>query len=160
MGKGAGGDGGARGVGGAAGRSAAPSLATLVNAIGVGNFSMWDQGMRDMSLHRAGYKGATRRQATAIASGRRDVMNISQMPLSRRFRPVSLSLSFHRSGRVETNVTDGRHRITAAREAGASRILARVRVYRETRSGDWRETADRTGVFKMAGRGPARRRRR
>lgn len=151
MAKGSGGAGGSRGVGGAGGRSASGTgPAALVASIGgIGKASSWDQGMRSMALHNAGYAGATKAQATAIATGKRDVMNVQQMSSSRRFKPVRVDFEVHRDGRVTSNVVDGRHRIAAAKSAGASKILARVRVHREQANGDWKESADKTGVFKL-----------
>ena len=82
-------------------------------------------GTRSLDNHLSGYRGATPEEVDAIAQGKRRTMSSAQP-----FDPIRLDL--------EPNMvvlTDGRHRLQAARMAGAKRILAML-VY----PNDYRET--------------------
>lgn len=115
---------------------------------GIGKATGMAEGMRSMELHRAAYAGASDVEATAIASGERDVMNVAQMPSNRRFNPVRVEITKMLDGSTEASLIDGRHRVLAAKEAGAKEILAEVRVFKQTRRG-FTQKASRTGVFKL-----------
>jgi len=93
-----------------------------VNELGVENadFNRDPGSMRDMRVLREGYAGATPEEAQAIALGKRPTMNDSQP-----FKPVSVHIEA--DGQIHLN--DGRHRLLAAQEAGADKILAKIRTY-------------------------------
>ncbi len=97
----------------------APSLETATDPLeaGVENFDYARDGMRDMRVHRGGYEGATPEEVEQIALGRRPTMNESQP-----FKPVRVHVEA--DGQIHLN--DGRHRLLAAKEAGAKAIAARV----------------------------------
>ncbi len=71
--------------------------------------------MRDLTFARSHYAGATARQAGRIARNSR--------------YPVRVHVEMDRKGRRTVILNDGRHRMTAAREAGAKSIRAHVVEY-------------------------------
>lgn len=71
-------------------------------------------GMRSLENHLGGYKGASPAEVEAIAQGKRPTMNSSQP-----FEPVRFDLE---PGLVV--LSDGRHRLQAAKAAGARHVLA------------------------------------
>ncbi len=78
-------------------------------------------GMRDMTAIRGAYAGADADLAEAIATGKAAPIG------SRTGNPLPpITVSVYPDG---TTLTDGRHRMLAAREAGAENIRANVRVY-------------------------------
>lgn len=79
---------------------------------------VWDQGMRDLESIRRAFAGASPAQATAIARGKADVRGGG----SGRLEPIKIGIDT--SERLV--VLDGRHRIKAATEAGATSIAAMV----------------------------------
>jgi len=89
---------------------------------GVENFEYSREGMRDMRVHSSAYDGATPEEVQQIALGERKTMNSSQ-----RFKPVRVEVS----PGAPPSLTDGRHRLLAAKQAGASEILAEVRTFDE-----------------------------
>jgi ParB-like chromosome segregation protein Spo0J len=93
-----------------------------VNELGVENtdFNRDPASMRDMSTHRGAYEGATPEEVQQIARGEIPTKNSSKP-----FPPVAVNIES--DGQIYLN--DGRHRLQAAKEAGANEILARVRRY-------------------------------
>lgn len=83
-----------------------------------------------MSFLRGGYRpklsiygGAPKSQVNAIATGQ-----VAPPGALTRLPPITISFQRER-GRVLTTLQDGRHRLEAAQNAGATRILAKIRVY-------------------------------
>jgi hypothetical protein len=91
-----------------------------VNLAGLENTNYLRDGMRDLSSHRGAYAGATPEEVQAIARGELPTKNSSQP-----FKPVRVNVE--PDGTV--HLADGRHRMTAAREAGATEVLADVNTY-------------------------------
>lgn len=85
-----------------------------VDSIGVANSDYIQDGMRDMRVFRESYAGKTPEQATRYAE------NLSE--------PIKISVE-PGEGAPHVTLTDGRHRMTAAKEAGASRIRAQIRTF-------------------------------
>jgi hypothetical protein len=100
----------------------ASSDVDLVNKRGIENteFNRDPASMRDMRVHRGAYEGATPEEVQQIARGEIPTKNSS-----RPFDPVSVNIEA--DGQIHLN--DGRHRLQAAKEAGADEILAKVRRY-------------------------------
>lgn len=98
------------------------SAVDKVKQLGVENadFNRDPESMRDMSNHRGGYAGASPDEVQAIARGERPTKNSSSA-----FAPVKIHVES--DGQIHLN--DGRHRLLAAQEAGASEISALVRSY-------------------------------
>lgn len=121
--------GGGRGGGGAAGIIAAQG------GVLAGDYSR--EGFRPLDLVSSAFRGATREQAQAIATGKRDVM----VPNGRETRlpPIRVAVETYRNGKSQVFLIDGRHRTHVAKSAGATHIRAHVRHYRETKSGDFVE---------------------
>lgn len=78
-------------------------------------------GMRSMDTHLAAYEGATPDEVDEIATGYRPTMNSSQT-----FEPIKLSSDVHPGSGKLFILEDGRHRLEAARRAGARAIAALV----------------------------------
>lgn len=76
-------------------------------------------GMRDLEPFRGAYAGADAAEAELIATGKAAARNTGK-----RFEPVTVSVFDDGTGQF--HLTDGRHRLTAAREAGAQNVAARV----------------------------------
>lgn len=89
------------------------------NALGVEDMVYMRDGMRELSLHRAAYAGATPQEVEAIATGRMPAKNTGKI-----LPPIKVTLD---TG--DLILEDGRHRMTAAIEAGAKNISATVRAY-------------------------------
>jgi hypothetical protein len=87
---------------------------------GVENFVYARDGMRDMSVHRGGYEGATAEEVKAIARGETPTKNSRSA-----FQPVRV----HIEPGEPPILNDGRHRLLAAKEAGAKEIAAEVVTY-------------------------------
>lgn len=113
MGKGSG-TGGASAGGGGGGAAGGGGLAAAVNSIGLVNSNYLRSGMRDLTFARSIYSGMTPRQADAHAR--------------KLAYPVKISIYPDR-GRQTVSLNDGRHRMTAAREAGAKYIRATITQY-------------------------------
>jgi SPP1 gp7 family putative phage head morphogenesis protein len=75
------------------------------------------EGMRDLTAITSAYAGATETEVDLIATGQ------SRTKTGQAFEPIVISAE---PGYME--LTDGRHRMAAARAAGAKRILARIRI--------------------------------
>jgi len=90
-----------------------------LNKLGLENFNYGRDGMRDMGGIRAAYAGATRAEARAIALGERAPMgSVTGRPLD----PVRI----HIEPGEPPILNDGRHRMFAAKEAGADSVMAKV----------------------------------
>jgi hypothetical protein len=87
---------------------------------GVENFQYEREGMRDMRVHKGGYEGATPEEVQQIALGERPSMNSSGP-----FKPIRVNVE---PGQAPF-LNDGRHRLLAAKEAGAKNIAAEVYTY-------------------------------
>jgi hypothetical protein len=104
-----------------------------VNALegGVENFDYARDGMRDMTNHRGGYAGATPEEAQAIARGEMPTKNSGikypdgEEMVGKPFKPVRVHVEA--DGQIHLN--DGRHRLQAAKEAGAKDIAAEIATY-------------------------------
>ena len=94
-----------------------------------GRATGWDgharDGMRDMAEIRGAYKGASVEEAQAIALGERPGIAGPKGFAAQKLEPVEVSLY----PGEKPILSDGRHRLFAAEEAGASKIQARVRTY-------------------------------
>ena len=77
------------------------------------------EGMRDLSSFRGAYEGATPAERDLIARGK-----IPGKNSSRPFEPIKMNMSDE-----GLYFQDGRHRLAAAQEAGASHISANIRTY-------------------------------
>lgn len=84
---------------------------------GVVNSDYLREGMRDMSHHRGAYEGASADEANLIATGQAPARNSGKT-----FEPIKVGVH---DGQVE--LIDGRHRLMAAQEAGATEIRAMLR---------------------------------
>ncbi len=110
---------GSRGSGGTSGRGSGgggSDLASIVNKSGgVYASDYLRSGMRDLTQARAAYVGKSAAQANRIASALK--------------YPVRIHIEPGVNGKHRVILHDGRHRMTAAREAGATRIRATVVQY-------------------------------
>lgn len=98
-----------------------------LQALGVENTNYLKTGMRDLEPARSAFKGATPQQAEAIALGEAPVVaqdRLSKAQGRERLPPIEVGISPE-----GVQLIDGRHRMTAALEAGAENIRAKVRVY-------------------------------
>lgn len=94
-------------------------LGDELDNLGLENSRYLRNGMRDMSGIRAAYEGATPEEAQAIALGERaPVGSVTGKPLD----PVRV----HLEPGEPPILNDGRHRMLAAKEAGAKSIMAKV----------------------------------
>jgi hypothetical protein len=93
--------------------------ADILNS-GVGGFRYLRSGMRDLEQHRGAYDGASADEATEIAMGEAPAKNTGEY-----FAPVEV----HVQPGEPPILADGRHRVTAAKEAGATDVIAKVRYY-------------------------------
>lgn len=94
----------------------------VLNQEGLINSRYLRNGMRDMSAIREAYAGATQDEARAIALGERPPMgSVTGRPLG----PVRVELY----PGEKASLGDGRHRMIAAKEAGADRVMARIVKY-------------------------------
>jgi len=104
-----------------------------VNELGIENaeFNRDPASMRDLTLHRGAYAGATPEEVQQIARGEIPTKNSGGVwpdgsPMEGKpFEPVSVNVES--DGQIHLN--DGRHRLQAAKEAGAKEIVAKVRRY-------------------------------
>lgn len=76
-------------------------------------------GMRNLDAHRSAYAGASQQEIADIAAGRIPTKN------GRPFDPIQIESGSMNEGRTHV-LNDGRHRLAAAREAGAPAIAATV----------------------------------
>jgi len=91
-----------------------------VNKVGVASGIHLEGGYRDLTTHRGAFAGATTTaQVNAIATGAAPAANTDR---------VLPAIKVH-VDRGEVHVNDGRHRLKAAAEAGATEIRAIVRTY-------------------------------
>jgi len=101
-------------------------LQEAVDDVGVYNAMYLRNGMRDMTAVRSAYAGATKEQVEEIAAGERAPMgSATGKPLP----PIRINIEPDGRGGKNVILNDGRHRMTAAREAGATQILAHVTEY-------------------------------
>ena len=94
--------------------------------LGLENAQYLRGGMRDMSDVRKAFAGVTPQQAEAIATGAAPVTmpdRLSQVQGRTTLPPIDVSV-----GPEGIHLIDGRHRMLAAKEAGAENILANVQV--------------------------------
>lgn len=95
---------------------AGPRLASVVaRAGGVVGSDYLRSGMRDLTFARSHYQGMSARAAD------RHARNLSH--------PIRIHVAVDRNGKRTVHLNDGRHRMTAAREAGAKSIRAHVVEY-------------------------------
>lgn len=80
-------------------------------------------GMRDMSAHMSAYAGATAAEVDAIATGEMATMSSSS---GTTFEPIRINVSKDGKGGFLYELQDGRHRLEAAKRAGATKISANV----------------------------------
>lgn len=133
------GKGGSAGTGSRTGRGI--SLAQAQRAIakigGIFKGQYLREGFRGMDHVNAAFRGATPSQATAIATGKRDVMGKEYG--GGRLPPVTAYVQRDMKGRMEIHLGDGRHRSTAAKAAGATHIRANVKTEYQNKRGKWVE---------------------
>lgn len=96
----------------------AEGLPAQVDQIGVENTKYLRSGMRDLTVHRGAYEGATPEEVQKIALGEMPTKN-SRQP----FKPVEIATEPDGSVILQ----DGRHRIAVAKEAGADKVMAKIR---------------------------------
>lgn len=82
---------------------------------------------RSLDTHLSGYAGATPEEVNAIATGKRKTMNGRSS-----FEPARIIVQpgAHLDGFPGIIISDGNHRIEAARRAGAEFVLANVEIHR------------------------------
>jgi hypothetical protein len=98
-----------------------------LQALGVENTNYLKTGMRDLSDARKAFEGATPQQVEAIALGEAPVVardRLSTAQSREKLPPIEIGIAPD-----GIQLIDGRHRMTAALEAGAENIRAKVRVY-------------------------------
>lgn len=110
------------------GRRAIDKAVAEVDQLGVKNASYLREGYRDMAEARGAYSGVTPAQANEIATGRAPAVNSGKT-----LPPITVKLD-----EGEIHLVDGRHRLMAAEEAGASQI--RAKVYATNKAGRKLET--------------------
>ena len=100
----------------------AGELRDAVNQVGAINVKRPLVGMRDESMvaARKAFQGLSPEQATQVALGRRDVA-LSDVTGGKRLQPIQINV--YPDG---THLVDGRHRLIAASEAGATEISAEI----------------------------------
>jgi len=91
-------------------------LAPIEAGLADAQLSYLREGMRDLTAISSAYAGATAAEVDLIATGQ------SRTKTGQAFEPIRISAE---PGYLE--LTDGRHRMAAARAAGATRILARIK---------------------------------
>lgn len=95
-------------------------LRSLERGIPASSLDFLREGMRDLATFRAAFTGL---DPTAVALGRVPTANAREP-----FRPIQITIETARGKPPRYILTDGRHRLEAARAAGATQILAEVRV--------------------------------
>ncbi len=98
----------------------AGGIGAIVSRMGLANTEYLRSGMRDMTQHRGAYEGASKAEVQRIAAGAAPSKNDGKP-----FAPVRVSIEPDQGKRIVV-LQDGRHRMTAAREAGATHVLAEV----------------------------------
>jgi len=88
------------------------------------------EGMRRLDTFRSAFEG---RNANAVATGR------AATDQGTRFDPIKVTAEVALDGTAHYVLTDGRHRLAAAREAGATEIRAEIRVHQEQPDGSYTE---------------------
>jgi SPP1 gp7 family putative phage head morphogenesis protein len=91
-------------------------LAPLEYGVSDAQLAYLREGMRDLTVITSAYVGATPAEVDLIATGQ------TRTQTGQAFEPIVISVE---PGYME--LTDGRHRMAAARAAGATRILARIK---------------------------------
>lgn len=109
-----------------------------VQALGVENTNYLREGMRDLTEHRKAYEGMTPEQAQAVATG------ASPTNRGKPFEPIKVNIEPDGS----MHLADGRHRLAAAKEAGATDVLADVTV----RGADGKIVREWSGPLSVSGR--------
>jgi hypothetical protein len=104
-----------KGAGRVGSRAEGASLRRTVSRLGLANASYLRTGMRDLSAARRHYAGTSAAQAERLAISLR--------------HPVRVHIEPGANGKPHVILNDGRHRMTAAREAGATHIRATVVEY-------------------------------
>jgi hypothetical protein len=115
MSKGKGGSKAAGGGGGASPKGGGGSLKEIVDGVGLFHSDYLRSGMRDLTFARSHYAGMSAKEADRYARTSA--------------YPVRVSVEPGRGGKPTVHLGDGRHRMTAAREAGAKYIRATVTRY-------------------------------
>lgn len=110
----------------------------MVDEIGVFNADYMREGMRSLDAARSHYLGKTAAEAERLAT-------------SPKFPPINIDIEIDKAGQRQIFLKDGRHRMTAAREAGAQNIRAQVRVFVETEDG-WKQVKKTVGKVSLNGR--------
>lgn len=103
----------------------ANDVAGELDQIGLKNTKYLRDGMRDMADIRAAYKGASAEEAQRIALGEQPGLAGPRGTAGQVLKPVEVSIY----PGEKAILSDGRHRMLAAEEAGAKSIQARVRTY-------------------------------
>lgn len=109
-----------------------------LQALGVENTNYLREGMRDMPELRKAYDGATPEIAEAVATG------ATPTNRGKPIEPVKVNIEPDGS----LHLADGRHRLAAAKEAGAQNVLAEIKVRNE--AGD--VVREWTGPVSISGR--------
>jgi hypothetical protein len=111
----------------------------------------WDEG-RASALRKA-YEGATPEEATAIATGQKLPKTIDNVKnAGQSLKPVKVSIDTTVNPPV-VRYTDGNHRATIAREAGATKILAEVEVLGKGANGEQEVIRQFTGAVPLVPQG-------
>jgi len=104
-----------KGLGSLGTRGDTGTLRRIVSRLGLANAAYLRSGMRDLTAARAHYRGASAAQAERLATSLR--------------HPIRVHIEPGANGKPRVILNDGRHRMTAAREAGATHIRATVVQY-------------------------------
>ena len=109
--------------------------ADVVDRVGVASDEVQylREGMRDQRGRHTAYTGATPEEANLIATGKTPARDTGK-PLE----PIKLTVETEPGSAPQVTLSDGRHRLVAARAAGADDILAEVRDFKKV-DGDWIE---------------------
>lgn len=94
--------------------------------LGAAGFNTDPQSFKGFGHVRAAFAGASKREAQAIALGRRPVQTSIRLNKKARLPPVRVEVYRDAAGREFVSLIDGRHRALAASEAGATHIKASV----------------------------------
>lgn len=116
--------GGSNGSGGVGGRSADAGARAFATAkAGIKGLDAAGPG-RSLKVHNAAYDGLSKKEVNRVATGQRPTANSRSA-----FDPIKITAEPGGRGKTHWVLSDGNHRLAAARAAGATKIRATIRSF-------------------------------